>query len=244
MAKKEENLRYASMTAAAEDCREGQMLRPRGLVLTLLGAESTGKTTIAYTLERVLRAQGVRCVVVAEYLREFCETHHRTPTREEQHTIAEIQAERIETAMETFELVIADTSPLMTAVYSELVFGDRSLYADALDWQGRMTVTAHASQGLFRGQADLQKAAPTILLMGLDLPWVADGIQRDGPQFRPMVDRLIRNHLEAACLPYAVIEGSGTQRIYATLQRLQDITPGLVSLISAAWSSVCAPSKP
>ena len=47
----------------------------------------------------------------------------------------------------------------MIAVYSDLVFGDRSLYAAAEAAQRRYDLT---------------------LLTALDLPWQADGLQRDG----------------------------------------------------------------
>lgn len=58
------------------------------LTVALLGAESTGKTTLAHRLREVLAAEGHRVAVVAEYLREFCDTHGRTPRPEEQAGIA------------------------------------------------------------------------------------------------------------------------------------------------------------
>ena len=45
----------------------------RGFVIALLGAESTGKTTLALGLRETLNASDRRVVVVTEYLREFCE---------------------------------------------------------------------------------------------------------------------------------------------------------------------------
>ena len=53
-------------------------------------------------------------------------------TRDEQAALAALQSERIDAAAASADVVVADTSALMIAVYSELVFGDTSLYADAL----------------------------------------------------------------------------------------------------------------
>ena len=69
---------------------------PAAFVIALLGAESTGKTTLAHALAGALaarpslpRAPAKRIAVVAEYLREFCDRHGRTPRREEQVHIAD-----------------------------------------------------------------------------------------------------------------------------------------------------------
>jgi hypothetical protein len=45
------------------------------------------------------------------------------------------------------------------------------------------------------------------LLTALDLPWVADGLQRDGPHVREPVDDVLRELLLANALPFAVIGG-------------------------------------
>ena len=93
-------------------------------------------------------------------------------------------------------VVLADTTPLMIAVYSEQVFGDRSLYAPALQWQRLCTLT---------------------LLTGLDLPWQADGLQRDGPHVRVPVDALIRRALLEAGVSFPVVYGEGEARRDAAL---------------------------
>jgi hypothetical protein len=49
-----------------------------------VGAESTGKTSLAAALCRALAAQGHDVVQVPEYLREFCNLHGRTPLAGEQ----------------------------------------------------------------------------------------------------------------------------------------------------------------
>jgi nicotinamide riboside kinase len=165
-------------------------------VVALLGAESTGKTTLAAALGRALQAPGRRVAVVEEYLREFCAMHRRTPRHDEQRAIADEQTRRIDAAAAAHDLVIADTSALMIAVYSDQVFGDTGLYAHAL--------AAHR-------HCDLT------LLTALDLPWQADGLQRDGPQVREPVDAKVRAALESAGLAYGVVYGSGEARVEAAL---------------------------
>lgn len=162
------------------------------LTICLLGAESTGKTTLAEQLAGALRERGLRATVVAEYLREFCERAQRTPTPDEQAAIAAEQQRRVEQACQTHDVVVADTSGLMVSVYSELVFADRSLYPQTLAWQREYTLT---------------------LLTAIDIPWVDDGLQRDGPHVREPVDDLIRHALHAGQLPYSVVSGQGPTRL-------------------------------
>ena len=118
--------------------------RARGMtarLLCLLGAECTGKTSLAQALAAALPA-----VWVPEYLRLFCVQHGRTPRAEEQsHIAAEQQA--AETAAlaqaqaQGLAWVVCDTAPLLTAVYSEYVFGDDSLYPLARAAQQRYAMT-------------------------------------------------------------------------------------------------------
>ena len=166
----------------------------RGFVIALLGAESTGKTTLARALAAELAADpaGCRVAVVDEVLREFCDTRGRTPLRHEQQQIAAEQTRRIETAARSHDIVVADTSALMIAVYSDLVFGDTSLYAAAEAEQRRYGLT---------------------LLTALDLPWRADGLQRDGPHVREPVDRQLRAALARAGVAFEPISGSGGARL-------------------------------
>ena len=48
-------------------------------VIALVGAESTGKTTMCQALAGQLQAQGHSVGVVPEYLRQWCEARGRTP---------------------------------------------------------------------------------------------------------------------------------------------------------------------
>jgi len=167
-----------------------------GKVLVLLGAESTGKSWLAKALCKALLDEGHDAVVVPEYLRLFCEAHGRTPRADEQPGIADAQTQRIAQAAGNHAVVIADTSALMTAVYSAHLFADASLHPLAI-----------ATQRLYAAT----------LLTALDLPWVADGFQRDGPKPRQQIDNDLRAVLVEHGLPFSVIHGAGPARLVSAL---------------------------
>ncbi len=173
------------------------MTTSTGIVVCLLGAESTGKTTLAEQLTEALTARGLRVAMVAEYLREFCSKAERTPRPEEQAAIAAEQQRRIEQAAQTHDVVVADTSGLMVSVYSELLFDDRSLHPQIVAWQRTCKLT---------------------LLTAIDIPWVTDGLFRDGPHVREPVDNIIRRILNEARLPYSVVSGEGEMRLTNALK--------------------------
>ena len=57
-------------------------MKPGGSIIAILGAESTGKTTLARELASALAGAGRRCTVITETLREFCDREGRTPRPE------------------------------------------------------------------------------------------------------------------------------------------------------------------
>jgi nicotinamide riboside kinase len=168
-------------------------------VVTLLGAESSGKTTLARELGAALARRGIEVAVVAEALREFCDAAARTPRADEQAGIAAQQSERIDLAAARADVVVADTSALMIAVYSELVFGDTGLYDAALARQRTYQLT---------------------LVTALDLPWQADGLQREGAHVRAPVDALLRAALSRAGIAFTTIAGHGEARPAAALRAI------------------------
>nr|WP_295951649.1 ATP-binding protein [Rhodoferax sp.] len=192
--------------------------------IALLGAESTGKTQLAAAITASLRSQGHSVSPISETLRQWCDQAGRTPRADEQLAIAQTHTARIAQALPATYL-IADTTALMTAVYSDLLFGDDSLYASALEQQRGFDVT---------------------LVMGLDLPWAADP-QRDGPHSRAPVDAALRVALARGHLPYQVVYGKDIARTRNALHAIESIATsadriyarGRFSLKSAAWVWNC-----
>ena len=90
---------------------------PDALCIAIVGAESTGKTTLAAALAMRLAAEtGRRVAWVPELLREWCEHSGRTPLIHEQASILRAQHERIDAAAASHDIVVCDTTALMTAV--------------------------------------------------------------------------------------------------------------------------------
>jgi nicotinamide riboside kinase len=195
-------------------------LKAQGAVIALLGAESTGKTTLAHALHQSLQAQGHHVALVEEALREFCVRNRRTPRRDEQAGIARTQSLRIAEAARTHELVVVDTTSMMVAVYSRLLFNDASLLPAALAEQAQHRVT---------------------LLMALDLPWVPDAGIRDGAHVREPVDALLRAALHDGGVDYAVVHGRGEQRLVnaqrAVHAALRNVDAGANA---PRWRHICA----
>ena len=173
----------------------------------IVGAESTGKSWLASTLCDVLRERRQTAHWVQEHLRHWCEREGRTPLAHEQLSIAQAQAQAVLT-LET-GTVIADTTPLMTAIYSHHLFKDESLYPRALAHQSLYDLT---------------------LVTGLDLPWVPDGLQRDGPHVRAPIDAMVRQSLTQAKIGFRVIYGQDLARLNNALLAMGEPPEG-----EAAW---------
>ena len=169
------------------------------LKIAVLGAECTGKSSLVAALQAHWQASGAKVLVAPEALRQWCDQHKRTPLAHEQEAIAQAQADLTEYASDV-DYLIADTSPLMTAIYSDVLFQDPSLYPFALSHQ---RIYQHT------------------LVVGLDLPWQADDIQRDGPAMRERIDARLRDVLQREGLAFSMVYGQGPQRLAGALAVLE-----------------------
>ncbi len=156
--------------------------------IVILGAESTGKSTLAAAL-----AVHYGTVWVPEYLREFVESRQRTPWAEEQLPIAITQREReTENEARAHRFLFCDTSPLMTAVYSDYYFdqADAALNALAKQHEYRATIVT----------------SPTT-------PWMPDGLQRESDAVRQEIHARLLRKLDDDGIAYLLVDGSTEQRI-------------------------------
>jgi NadR type nicotinamide-nucleotide adenylyltransferase len=158
--------------------------------IAILGAESTGKSTLAETLAR---RHGT--LWVPEYLREFVDTMGRVPHEDDQSGIARTQCAREDACARDPRvrgLLFCDTAPLMTAVYSRVYWG--RVPADLLALEAK------------HDYALTLVAAP-------DLPWVPDGLQRDSEQARARVHATLLEVLDARGIAYVMVAGDLPQRV-------------------------------
>jgi nicotinamide riboside kinase len=170
------------------------------LTVTLLGGESTGKSSLAHALQAHLeQADGLRSRLVPEHLRQWCEAKGRAPRADEQQGVAAEQTRLIHAAAQApgVQVVVADTTALVVAAYSAHYFNDRSLLPEALDDQRNFGLT---------------------LLMGLDLPWRADSLFRESVAVRDTIDTILRHELQAAQIPFQTIYGHGPDRLKQALR--------------------------
>jgi NadR type nicotinamide-nucleotide adenylyltransferase len=156
--------------------------------IAILGAESTGKSTLAEAL-----AVRHATLWAPEYLREFVATRQRVPHEDDQPGIARTQLER-ETALlpQARRFLFCDTTPLMTAVYSRIYWGRVPPELLALEAAHDYALTV--------------VAAP-------DLPWVPDGLQRESAAVRMRVHAQLLAVLEGRGIAYAMVAGELGQRI-------------------------------
>jgi NadR type nicotinamide-nucleotide adenylyltransferase len=156
--------------------------------VAILGAESTGKSTLAAAL-----AAQYGTLWVPEYLREFVENEQRVPYESDQYTIARTQlAHENAAAARASRLLFCDTTPLMTAIYSRV-------YWDRVDAQLDALARVH-------DYAFTLVAAP-------DGPWVPDGLQRDSEAVRQHVHEIVLRTLAERGIAYVLVSGSLAQRL-------------------------------
>ncbi|MRW88003.1 AAA family ATPase [Pseudoduganella sp. FT26W] len=158
--------------------------------IAILGTASSGKTTLAEAL-----AARYGTVWVPEYLREFVDTEGRVPVAADQIHIARTQRQREDAAaQQAGKYLFCDTTPLMTAVYSRHYFG-------GIDAELALLADAH------------QRDYALTLVTAPDIPWVADGLQRENEEVSVIVNRLLLDELAARGIPYLLISGDPDQRI-------------------------------
>ncbi len=165
--------------------------------ICLFGPESTGKTTLANQL-----AAHYRTVCVPEYGRLYTETFGLECEREDLINIA--HGHRAATAAllpEARRYLILDTDELMTALWAEMLLGERLPELDAFDHY-----------------ADLY------LLCDIDIPWEDDGNRYfpDDARRKKFFD-LCKDELDKRKLPYVCLSGAGRleQAVAAIDQRFR-----------------------
>ncbi|WP_426210305.1 AAA family ATPase [Massilia sp. TWP1-3-3] len=156
--------------------------------VAILGAESSGKSTLAHAL-----AFQYNTLWVPEYLREFVDIHARVPDESDQYGIARTQMEREDAACaKASRFLFCDTTPLMTGVYSRWYWGRVDAQLALLERRHDYAFT---------------------LVTALDSPWQADGLQRESEQVRQCVHALLIENLQQRAIPYLLVSGSLHQRV-------------------------------
>lgn len=168
------------------------------LRIAILGAESSGKSTLAAAL-----AEQYQTTWVPEYLREFVDTHGRVPREEDQYGIALTQTVREnDAALRAHRFLFCDTTPLMTALYSKVYWGRVDAQLAELDTVHEYALT---------------------LVTAPDGPWMPDGLQRESEAVRQSVHALVLANLNARGIAYTVVAGEADQRMAQVRSLLNDL---------------------
>lgn len=166
--------------------------------ICLHGPESTGKSAMAPRLARHFDG-----TFVPEFGRIYCENFGTDLTMADLVTIARTHDRKTQAAVATGLFpVIADTDPLMTAVWADMLFGRRDPWFD--QWQD---------------------TADAYLLFDIDLPWEEDGTRCFGtPEERRRFFDLSRAELERRGVRWAMVRGTGSQRYLSALDAIAWLT--------------------
>ena len=154
--------------------------------VVLIGSESTGKTTLARSLAEELGAPWV-----PEYARQYLDLKGAPLSYEDVEPIARGQMAGEDEGGGTGGLLILDTDLVSTSVYA------RHYYGSCPPWIER---------------AARERRAPLYLLLHADVPWIADGAQRDRPGARLELHELFRTALAAIGAHVVEVRGSWVAR--------------------------------
>ena len=161
------------------------MTPPR--TICLHGPESTGKSTLIDQLARHFDT-----MFVPEYGRTFAERRGTDFTMADLVQIADTHDAMTQSALASgADPLFLDTDPLMTAVWGDMLFGQRDPWFD--QWTG---------------------VADLYLLLDIDLPWVDDGTRMFGSAIeRRRFFDLSKAELERRGVAWALVGGQGDDRL-------------------------------
>lgn len=168
--------------------------------IAILGAESSGKSTLCGAL-----ARRYDTLWVPEYLREFVDTHGRVPFESDQVGIACTQRAREDAAaLQANEFLFCDTTPLMTALYSRVYWGRVDAQLETLASRHDYALT---------------------LVTAPDTPWVADGLMRESEEVRQRVFAMLVAELDARGIRFVLVEGDLPHRLRQVEAALKVLKP-------------------
>lgn len=165
--------------------------------VTLFGPESSGKSTLAQIL-----ARHYDTVVAPEYGRTYTETLGTSITADDLRKICRGHIASVAAAKrQANKILIEDTDPVMTALWSDMLLGSRDPWFDS-----------------FRDHADLY------LLCDVDIPWEDDGTR----YFETQADRqrffdLCEKELLTRGVNYVKVSGTLRQRTLTAVKAIDEI---------------------
>ena len=165
--------------------------------VVLTGPECTGKSTLAQQL-----ALHFNTVYVSEYARDYIGNLCRPYNYEDLEHIAEVQRNQANTFVNRGNsIVFFDTYLVITKIWFEVVFGRCPKWV--IEELSRKTIDLY-------------------LLCDTSIPWMSDPVRENGGEMREKLYLMYKNELERLDCSYAVITGTGLQRVDMAIQAVND----------------------
>lgn len=163
--------------------------------VSITGPESTGKSWLAKKL-----AEHYQTAFAPEFARKYIERLGREYQQEDILLIAQNQLEQEKQLLgKARNYLFCDTDVLVTRIWS------LHRYGNCDPWIEEQFVSH---------RYDLY------LLCDIDLPWEYDP-QREHPHLRDFFFQWYKKELTAAALPFAIVSGTGTQRLQSALRAIE-----------------------
>ncbi|MAV39367.1 MAG: nicotinate-nucleotide adenylyltransferase [Puniceicoccaceae bacterium] len=169
--------------------------------IVLIGAESTGKSTLCQQLADYFQAP-----FSPEYVRDFVDSQQRAVRRSDLETIVDGQIMYEKTAcQQATSLVFHDTNLLSNALYAEYYFKE---------------CPEKLKRSLEENQYDLY------LFCQDDIPWEADRHQRESLAVRRSLQERFEQALRSSQIPTIRIKGSPAHRLKTAIDSIETLILG------------------
>lgn len=184
------------------------------LRVVLVGAESTGKTTLARLL-----AERFQTCWVPEYGREHWERKVQGLTMDDPppswsreefiHIATEQQSREYQMARTANRVLICDTNAFATGTWHERYYGSRDERVDAIGRNDKVNL---------------------YLLTSPDVPFVQDGF-RDGEKIRPWMHQRFQEQLARGSVPWLLLQGEYAERLETASRAIEALVARPTRLI-------------
>lgn len=186
---------FKSWQYLSDETKAGLALR-----VVVIGAESTGGTTLSEALAREFKAPWAP--EVGRYYTESILTTNQTWTDDDFYRIGKLQQiYEAEMAKRSDGLIICDTNAVATEVWQRRYMGK---------------TTKQMRKIAAKDKADLY------IITGDEIPFVQDGI-RDGEHIRHKMHKWFVERVKMTGVPYIIVTGSHEQRLAAALIAAKDM---------------------
>lgn len=179
----------------SDETKAGLALR-----IVVLGAESTGTTTLSRDLAEKLRVPWAP--EIGRYYTESILTTNHAWEDEDFYRIGRLQqAYEAEMAKRSDGVIVCDTNAVATELWQRRYMG---------------RTTAEMKRIAARDKADLY------IITGDEIPFVQDGI-RDGEHIRHQMHRWFIAHIKKTSVPYLIVTGTQKERLEAASRAAREI---------------------